>query len=236
MSSSEHRTDNLVMQQLYPQFVQVGEVNPGRTIPELAAEPSLFSCSLEQANALGGEITQEVLAAVLRSCPIQMKLAYEAGLHEVIDVRVQRLMPGMFPSIPGWHCDFVPRSNYFAQPDFALLNSRSFHVTCLVDTDDTGIGLANTVFLKDDIEFRFDAKSPVWRQLHQQIESGPHRIQYVKPGCVIRFDSRTPHKAAACVRRGWRYFFRMSMHHNPPIVNKVSSCQQVYVLSEENGW
>lgn len=231
--STEQKLTN---EELHPQFILHGDILGTRTIPELAAEPSLFSCSLEQADAMGGEITQDVLIAIRTHCGAEMRAAYAAGLHEVIDVRVQRLMPGMFPSIPGWHCDSVPRSHYFAQPDFALLNPASCHFTCLVDTDETAIGIANTVFLNEPITFTFDNTQPVWRQLHQQIENGPHRVWYAKPGMVVQFSSRTPHKATACVRRGWRYFFRMSMYHNPPIVNKVPSCQQVYVLSEENGW
>lgn len=29
----------------------------------------------------------------------------------LVDVKVHMLMPGQYPCIPGWHCDFVPRNN-----------------------------------------------------------------------------------------------------------------------------
>lgn len=27
----------------------------------------------------------------------------------VIDIKVHMLMPGQYPCVPGWHCDFIPR-------------------------------------------------------------------------------------------------------------------------------
>lgn len=223
-------------QTLCPQFAHVGDVQGHRQISEIAEEPSLFSCSLEHAQIRGGEITREVLTQVLAVCKPAMVAAYEAGLHEVIDVRVQRLMVGMYPSIPGWHCDAVPRADYFSQPDFSRVPPQGFHVTCLVDTDTHGQGISNTAFLGERLDFTYDDTQPVWRQLHQQIEAAPRRVSYVKPGRLMCFDSFTPHKTSPTRKRGWRYFFRLSMYHNPPVANGVPAQSQVYLLSEENGW
>lgn len=223
---------------LQPQVATVGAVLGTRKISELAAEPCLFSCDMRAAEVQGGDITAGILEQVRQVCKPAMLAAYEAGLSEVIDVRVQRLMPGMYPSIPGWHCDAVPRADYWSQPDFARLNPASFHVTTLVDTYEGGhqFGLCPTVFLDNAIKFNYDETRPVWKQLHQQIEAAPQRTRYVRPGELLCFDSRSPHKATACRERGWRLFFRLSMYHRPPVVNKVQTVQQVYVLSEENGW
>lgn len=204
-------------------------------IAEMAAETSLFSCSIEHARVKGGPITNEILDKIENFASDDMRTAYAEGLHEVIDVRVQRLMPGMFPSIPGWHCDSVPRPNYFAQPDFSLLNPASFHITCIADTEG-GQGIGNTVFLNEELLFEYNDLEPVWQQLHKKIEVAPRRTFTVPSGRILKFSSKDAHKAVACTKRGWRMFFRMSMYKNPPLANAVTSQQQVYILSEENGW
>jgi hypothetical protein len=205
-------------------------------LERLAAEPSLFSCSMEHAEQLGGELTKEILHLVKLRLRTRMKAAYAAGLTEIIDVRVQRLMPRMFPSIPGWHCDAVPRANYFSQPEFERVNPHSFHTTMILDSNLDGHEVSNTSYLQESIDFVYDEKLPVWKQLHDQIEDTFHRVFCWKPGELITFDSFTPHKAKPCLNRGWRLFFRMSMYHNPPVANKVQNAQQVYILSEANGW
>jgi hypothetical protein len=216
----------------------VGDCLPNRgkySVAELASEPSLFSCSMEHAEVKGGDIVRDILYRIRHAYRGAIEKAYAAGLYEIIDVRVQRLMPGMFPSIPGWHCDSVPRPNYFAQPDFSLLKPESFHITCIADTEG-GNGIGNTVFLDEEIEFKFNEFKPVWQQLHHQIEMVPRRIRPIQSGQFVKFSSLDPHKAIACHTRGWRLFFRMSMYHNPPVTNGVPSQQQVYILSEANGW
>lgn len=222
---------------LDPNILSTGYVNGQRTTGELAAEPSLFSCSMEHAEAKGGDITQEILHQIKLLHKKDMALAFAAGLHEVIDVRVQRLMPGMYPSIPGWHCDSVPRANYFAQPDFSLVNPASFHITCIVDTSRGPEDyVSNTEFCHKKINFNYDDAFPVWKQLHDQLVREGVRGPTYSQGQLLKFSSLTPHRAQATATRGWRMFFRMSMYVNPPVVNGVPSQQQVYVLSEANGW
>src|SRR5690606_11438434 len=129
--------------------------------------------------------------AVKHSKRLDMERAYEAGLSEVIDVRVQRLMPGMYPSIPGWHCDAVPRPNYFAQPDFSLINPHTFHVTCLVDTStERQLPVASTEFLAENLKFKYNEKAPVWQQLHRQIEKQKwYESHAASPGVLYTFNS-----------------------------------------------
>src|SRR6478736_259437 len=205
-------------------------------IAEMAKEPSLFSCSLEHANVICGPITEGILDRVTKTFRMDMHKAYQAGLSEVIDVRVQRLMPGMYPSIPGWHCDAVPRANYFSQPDFSLLNPNAFHVVCIVDTNEKGI--SDTQYLLYDFEWEYDDKEPVWKQLHKYVDNeknGLNNRRQYEAGNFIKFNSLTPHRARPCHTRGWRLFFRLSMYHNPPVANGSQNAQQVYILSEENG-
>lgn len=209
---------------------RVLDKNP--TIAEIAGEPSLFSCSLPEARRMGGPLVQKILDNIDLSRE-DIRAAFEYALTPVIDVRVQRLMPGMYPSIPGWHCDAVPRKDYNSQPDFDLLHPASMHLTCVLSTADD---VSNTEFIAQPFGMTFNDEEPIWKQLHKHIEANNMTSKVIKPGWIYKFSSLTPHRAVATVTRGWRIFFRFSMYHNPPIQNKVPAAQQVYLLSEENGW
>ncbi len=219
---------------LNPQPDMVKQVfdKPG-TIPELAAEPCLFSASPKFAAETGGPITQQVLRSIPYDSTAYLN-ARSSGLHPVIDVRVQRLMIGMYPAIPGWHCDSVPRKDYTSQPDFALIDPNSFHLTLVLGTHTSGVSL--TEFVERDLEFTYDNTKPIWSQLHKQIETSSVETRSVLSGELYMFNSETPHRARPTTDRGWRYFFRLSMYRSPTISDAVPGQQQVYVLSEENGW
>lgn len=95
-------------------------------IPAFAAEPSLFSMSVDMALESCGGLTRRILHHMPWECD-DYKEAEAAGLQPVIDVRIHRLMPGMYPAIPGWHCDRVPRANYHSQPDFREVHPLAHH-------------------------------------------------------------------------------------------------------------
>lgn len=226
--------------QVFNGRIAVTEFIPGldRPLPisALAAEPSLFSATVEFALQSGGPVTRKIVEH-LKDKPAVIR-AIDAGLHPVIDVRVQRLMPGMYPSIPGWHCDAVPRGDYHAQPDFSKIHPDAVHFTTLVSTAEDGVSA--TEFLGTPIEVEFEDHLPVWQQLHRHIEARKDAEQHViwraRNGEVFQFETLVPHRTTPTTTRGWRLFFRMSLYHNPPLMNGVPSQQQVYLLSEDNGW
>ncbi len=158
------------------------------------------------------------------------------GLFDVCDVRVQRLMPGMFPSIPGWHCDDVPRNGYHSQPDLGAARNGVGHVVGTLSS--SGEGVSRTEFVAEEMaSFRPITDEPVWRQLHRHVEEGEPATWRAPDGWWVPITWRTPHRATPAVRRGFRIFFRMSMRprpaHDEPQDRTV---EQVYLLTEENGW
>jgi hypothetical protein len=215
-------------------------------ISDFANEPSLFSCDFFSAIEKGGPLTHLILRTFYESAEAieRFTRAKRAGLRDVVDVRVQRLMPGMYPSIPGWHCDAVPRASYSSQPDFSKVNPASYHFTCILDTSidsDTrsfrSSGATSlTQFTSLDEEIEFNDQESIYRQLHRHIESSPNPRVNCEPGALYGFSTMVPHRTMPTINRGWRLFFRMSMYHAPPVANGVTSQQQVYLLSEENGW
>lgn len=79
------------------------------------AVPGLFHCPLIEAYKLVPE-----LAPVLDEAPIHRRRPY------VVDVKTHMLMPKMWPCIPGWHCDFVPRVDGKPRPDLIDTTQQMF--------------------------------------------------------------------------------------------------------------
>lgn len=201
---------------------------------DLAKEPSLFSCGEFGLYEHGGALAKSALSQVLSLYKDEYEHAKKAGLSAIIDVRVQRLMPGMYPSIPGWHCDAVPRNGYHGQPDFGLIDPSAFHVALLLSSEVAGV--SNTEFVTSRLRPTIMDKDHVYRDLHTQVERAKPDTIKVADGVFTYFTPKTIHRACPTARRGWRMFFRFSMYHKPPIQNVISGQQQVYLLSEENGW
>lgn len=201
-------------------------------IKKLSQEHSLFSCDVQSAKSLGGSIVNEIVEKIER---LPLYKIRDTNLFPVIDVRVQRLMPGMFPSIPGWHCDNVPRSGYFSQPNFDNIPLGSKHFVCVVETEEN---VSQPEYIDDMVimpeeEYR---PSAVYKSLHDHIERSNYRRVRFESGDIVLMSSTTPHRATACQVRGWRMFFRLSLSHNPPIGNTRTNMNQIYLLSEANGW
>lgn len=203
-----------------------------QSIETMAKEPSFFSCTPDQVT---GDISSQLVKATEKIFDVEIENAYDNGLRPIIDVRVQRLMPGMYPSIPGWHCDAVPRDDYFGQPKFDKINPYAMHVTCTISTSD--VGVSNTMFYNKGTAFKIEDDEHVFKDLHNQVEARSDEGKTLIPdGMLALFTPKTIHKTMPTHTRGWRLFFRYSMYHKPPVVNKVANQQQVYILSEANGW
>ena len=197
-----------------------------------AKEQPVFSSSPEFAREVGGELSKRILDSWdWKDGFFNLNLRQK---YPIIDTRVQRLMPGMYPSIPGWHCDAVPRPSYDAQPDLTKIDPEVKHYTALISTSPD---ISNTEFVVEPIELELDPSSqvPIWKQAHIGIEKNRPKTMFIKPGILYRFDQLTLHKTSPTLKRGWRMFFRLSMYHNKPL-NQKSGSMQVYLLSEENGW
>lgn len=209
---------------------------PKLSLESFAAEPSLFSCSPVGVRSLGGTLSRMALGHVEHHYASEIRRAEKAGLSAVIDSRVQRLMPNQYPSIPGWHCDAVPRNSYHGQPDFDLINPSAFHVCVLLSSEPCGV--SNTQYVDQHTVFKLftEAGTSLYSQLHNEVERLKPTLLNVRDGQFIKFTPYTVHRAMPTVRRGWRMFFRFSMYHKPPLENKIQSSMQVYQLSEANGW
>lgn len=214
---------------------------PCRDFPKLSEavfskEPSLLCNSPVAVRAQGGQLSKIALAHVEKHYAGDILRAEKEGLSSSIDVRVQRLMPGMYPSIPGWHCDAVPRGTSSGQPNFDAIHQRAFHVALLLSTEPCGV--SNTQFVDQDMVFKlWDVEGKTrYSQLHAEVEKHKPQVLHVRDGEFVRYSQRTVHRAMPTGRRGWRMYFRYSMIPNAEVRNLMPEQQQVYILSEEAGW
>lgn len=223
------KCDRPIVSREYAEWPKIG-------IESLSKEPSLLSCSPIGVRALGGMLSKIALAHVEEHYASEIRRGEKAGLSSVVDCRVQRLMPGQFPSIPGWHCDAVPRNGYHGQPDFELVNPAAFHVAVLLSTEPCGV--SNTQYVDQHAVFKLwhSPGRSVYHELHDEVEKLKPDVLHVKDGEFVKYSPHTVHRAMPTARRGWRMFFRYSMYHKPPVLNEVPNVQQVYQLSEANGW
>jgi hypothetical protein len=197
-------------------------------------EPSLSGCGVTQVQTNGGVLANTALTHILAEYAPYIQRAENEGLSPIIDANVQCLMPGMYPAVPGWHCDGVPRSDYHGQPCFDAVNPHAFHVAVTVSTEP--VGISHMEFVADPITVKIWDDQHVYRDLHQQVDKAKPVVRPIPDGVFVLYSPKTIHRAAETYRRGWRMFFRFSMCRKPPITNKVNGQQQIYLLSPGNGW
>lgn len=209
-----------------------GTFMPWASVGQIAGEPRLVGClGLNRAAEKGGPLTNTIIDALPAdawSCPPE--------LFPVIDTRCQRLMPGQFGAIPGWHCDDWPRPSYDGQPNPLKVNHAARHYTGIIDTE--GGSLAPTEYVRGDVSIVLWPEEPVWRQVHRRVEELGGEVRRVlhSPGAIARMDWQGIHRATPATKRGWRFWFRLSFAHRPPPPETKPGPEQVYVLSEESGW
>lgn len=202
---------------------------------EIADEPMLFSSSIDFAFENGGPLTEMVLTKLLYGGYLNSKS--ETYPYVVIDTRAHMLMPGMYPAIPGWHCDFTPRGkNGQPIPEYASTKQNHFAVFL-----SSVPGLSCTQFIRNGtLMLEYDPEA-VWGSINKFINSrylSTHRnhpyLWSAREGEIVQFSGQTLHRAMPSIGHGWRFFVRVSFKAEEPL-DQIRKQTQVYML-EERGW
>ncbi len=219
----------------------IGCIEPGTiTQKQIHNEPMLFSTDIDFARNNSGPITNNLLDGLFSFTAfkdIQEEIKYDSesfkDLTWVIDTRCHMLMKGMYPAIPGWHCDDVPRSPASNnQPDLRRINEKVRHIC--VTLSDYEQGVSNTEYLNQHMAIVVDTTS-VWDSVNKAVNEDRYRMSFfAEDGQFILFDQLNLHRASPAIHNGWRYFFRMSLTHRKPS-NEIRKQTQVY-LTSEHGW
>lgn len=209
-----------------PHVQPLSRVDGTTTIEECSSETMLHSASWDFARKFGGPLTNRVLDALEDS---EKRRARPKNLYEVIDTRVHMLMPGMYPAIPGWHCDAVYRRDSTSQPEVEKIDKRLLHWTCIIGTSPVSL----TSFVVQEVEIDVNPAA-VWKSVHQAVAWKNPRCIQLELGDVLMFDSSTIHRAVAANQQGWRFWFRLSFYPRAPM-NQIRKQVQVYT-TEDGGW
>jgi hypothetical protein len=233
-----------------------------RTLPAVGAsisEPSqaaientlnLRQCSLEDAVRYGGSITREAIGA--------MQLKGDRR-YIVVDTKVNHLMRGMLPAIPGWHTDGVPRGDNFdpggkgeakisAQAEGEISAS---HYHLLV----TGT-ISQTEFIAEPVSLEVEDGRQLYEKMSRDIEArnywlhrGPN--EWARPGdgalaklvapadTVVTWDWWNVHRAVPASGVGFRYLIRVTeTDHIAPRTDPSDfiRMQSIVYVPIEFGW
>lgn len=203
---------------------------------DLKNETMFFSCTpqfiYENSNC---PITQSILDALIWNGVFSLNDA-----NIVIDTRVNMLMVGQYPSIPGWHCDDVLRGEN-GQPCFEKRSSDVQHYMILLSGKpstiiyETNDHESRTEFVVGPREYNLDPNN-VWNSLDKCVESdNTVEVRKIKFGEMIQFNQDAIHRATPAQSNGWRYFFRLSVTHRKP-ANEIRRQTQVYCDINNPGW
>ncbi len=207
-------------------------------------EPMFFSCKPKFAWENGGPITQAFLAAAFG-----ITLADYAGFklrdsqvgNYCFDSRVHMLMPGWFPCIPGWHHDDVPRSRSDGQPNYDNPEYEAKHILALVNGDICPTEFAVGEASYPDVPLY---SGPIYKYWHEEVESdirdGVMKRVPVPSNRLIHFDYHSFHQGTRAVKRGWRWFGRLSWNagyeSGRPHHNEIRRQVNVYMDNPMEGW
>ena len=219
------------------------------THEELRDETMFFTYDPVLAMDKAGPITKGILEKYLEVgidwTQKDVPTMEDFGLHWVLDTRVTMTQIGQYPSIPGWHCDDVPRQSAMngTQPEFRYCKEKVRHFLTLISSSPAhrrgeSVGtpcVSGTEFVTSTHTYDIDTKK-VWKSLHDQVEADDTKtVRRVNEREMVEFNQLAIHRATPCTRTGWRMFFRLSKTYRTP-VNSIRNQVQIYVDPNNAGW
>jgi hypothetical protein len=219
-----------------PTHSRVARIQPIHSLDLIKNEPMLFGADFNFAKQHGGQLTLEAMKKLLSVTEIQdYMMGHHDELNLVIDSRVTHTQVGQYPSIPGWHCDDVPRileNSGLGQPQLDEISADVKHFMVLVATD---MHVSNTQFIDELLTLQNINSKKVWSSVDAEIRANEKvQIKAIAPGDIIQFTQQDIHRATPTYKSGWRWFFRLSLTHRKP-QNEIRNQVQVYI-GEDSGW
>ena len=198
---------------------------------DIECEPMLFQASFEFAMRHAGPFTAAILGNL-----------YDVPHVEAlrIDTRSHMLMPGWYPCIPGWHCDFK-RARDGLQVLDSERDARVQHYQWISSGPLTEFAVGPIDdSCGDDVRW-CDGDAVSWKEIDTELSWHPPRVSQIPPQHIVTYDASALHRGVAWdgPPGHWRFFFRAS--HFPEgdqhrvYANKVRKQVQVY-CDLHGGW
>lgn len=145
----------------------------------------------------------------------------------VIDVKIHMLMPGQYPCIPNWHCDFVPRDASGATR-FDVTDNSPLMLLWV-----SGGPLTEYLATPFETSEHLTGHDDVARAMRGQPTAR------VNPQRWYQFSQHAPHRGVVATEHCWRVFARVTHSAlNPPrpTVSPVRRHAQVYLDASNFVW
>lgn len=145
-----------------------------------------------------------------------------------IDTRLSMLMPGMYPCIPGWHCDDFYRPAG-GQPD--LVGAPDIeHIMVILGN------CSRTRFVSESIELPKPEGDLVYADIDRWVNVLAPKTLCVSSGEFWKFSQISLHRGEPSTEVGWRYFMRLTGSNHWQPLNQRRTQTQVYVVPPFIGW
>ena len=192
--------------------------------------PQLYRADFKFARENSNSISFNKLLLELR------KLTYNDGFkYTSIDTRTHMLMKGMYPCIPGWHCDDFYRPNE-DQPD--LLNvekdaPQKHYLIVLGDCSMTEFTIEN-MDLKSPLDLPKD--NPIYYYYDQMLEENKNvKTKFVEQNKIYSFGPTAFHRGSPATENGFRSFIRVTRSNHRKPKNEIRYQSNVY-LAGRTSW
>lgn len=195
----------------------------------IKTEPMLHRADRSFTRAKGGPLTHAFLTS-LEQCA-----GWGPEIPILIDSRVHMLMPGMYPCIPGWHHDDVPREREDKQPNYVNPSYKSQHCMALWGN----CSLTHFAIGEHELEIPpigqkiYKTWSPV---VEQMVKDHKLRTAVAPEHRLIFFDWETWHRGAETTKTGFRFFIRATRKSNLAARNEIRYNANVYMPVLDEGW
>ena len=215
--------ETMTFHQFSPSFHPISHIDALPLASVLRKEQQFYQSSMEFVAEKGGSIAREFIA----------KLPFKYDDNVLVDVRVHSLQDGYYPAIPGWHLDWLPRTNKGADPIVDRIPDYDHVVLIVAETSLTEF-LAEDLLLGLPPTKAFEYANFIINLGRHKL--GPYKTTHVNSGDMVQFTSRDWHRPSPAEGNEWRLLIRASRIDHKQPVNRLVDQAQVYIPIREASW
>ncbi len=185
---------------------------------DLSQEVMFYQSSMDFVQEYGGPIAREFIR----------KLPFSPLDNVLVDLRVHHLNIGHYPAIPGYHLDWLPRTNKGADPVVSSIPSYDHVVLIIGET-------SLTEFVSEPIVLLLPERR-AFEYANDTIKDSGIATEHVTSGTMVQFTSRDWHRPTPAEGPEWRLLIRASRIAHKSPVNDIRTQAQVYIPVQEASW
>lgn len=216
------------------------ELAPLILVPDHKEVPQFYRADMEFAR----EMSKDSQAMQLLLNQIELITCNDGFKYTSIDARTHMLMKGMYPCIPGWHCDdfYRPTNDQPALDTVENEAPQQHYLICLGN-------VSLTEFLNDDfhgptpqqVKEIDGADKPVYYHYDHyverliercKVEEGHNPVISVKENTIYSFGPLAFHRGMPANANGWRTFIRVTRSNHRAAKNEIRYQSNVYIKGD----